>query len=152
MKCNAQFTVVRCFAAAAVLCGLLNWFAARAAASCGDYVLIHDLDAGDLHSGTPLANHHQAGGMPDTSALPGRPDRSAPCHGPNCSKRSVPPLDPSPSPSSSLEWHDWSWSAPEIAAVRLDSTRWIALEVCPRPVFLGKSIFRPPRLPAPALA
>ena len=145
----AQFTVVRILAAAAVL-GWMSWFSAGAKASCGDYVLIHDLHA--PHSASPQASHLPMNGERDVSTLPVSSHRSAPCRGPHCSKRSVPPLDPSPAPAFSLERHDWSWSAPEIAPAQLASSRFHSLEACPRPLFLGQSIFRPPRSGAPALA
>ena len=150
MKTIAQPNATRLFAAAAALCFLQHALAMRAEASCGDYVLVHG-----LHSGASMHDRMEGRGSIDSAAeerasQASPANRRAPCHGPQCSKRSVPPV--APSPASSSERHDWSWSAPEILVPAINSCRLEAVEGGPRSAVLGDSIFRPPRSVAPALA
>jgi len=149
---NRTFAAFRWLAAAALLAGLQGWLAAGAQASCGDYVLIDG-----LHSAVP--RHGVTGGDAsrdrngnDAASNDARSQGRRPCNGPQCSKRSVPPANPTPPAAPSQVRHDWSWSAPSGLTAAARSSRLIAIEVRVSAVVRRDPILRPPRPISPALA
>jgi len=130
----------RCLGAAAfvLLVGLL--VAPQSAdAACGDYVWLRGRAPMTEHGMTGRADQASADSTAEKSQSPAVPR----CHGPFCSKGSIPPAAPAPSTKVSFE----RWACVEVA---LDhdaiSTTGLLPIVADRPADgFGQSILRPPR-------
>jgi hypothetical protein len=102
---------------------------ATAHASCGDYVVL----------GSPTT--------PTSAALPSHvipPEKPAPpCHGPACSRGTLPPLLP---PAVSVPTpEEWTLPAVERMAASPDPSGWCPEPAAQRPRKSSMSIFHPPR-------
>lgn len=150
MNALAPFNAVRLFAAVVAIGGLQHWLAAGAEAGCGDYVHVQGLHVDAAGHGLLDASGSHASGERGLADL--APNRETPCRGPQCSKRSAPPVEPSPAPAASVERHDWSCAAPAILLPSADLNRFFATEARPHSLFRSAAIFRPPRFAAPARA
>jgi hypothetical protein len=147
-----QFAALRRLAAAAMLICLQSWLAACAQASCGDYVLVDRLhSAASLHGAMDGDSPRDQSGS-DAASSDSHSPRRLPCNGPQCSKRSLPPVAPEPPAAVSPVRHDLSCSGPSGLTLAARSSRLIAIEVRVYAVFRCDPILRPPRPISPALA
>ncbi|HEX7446826.1 MAG TPA: hypothetical protein VF306_04730 [Pirellulales bacterium] len=113
----------------------------RAAASCGDYVMVGG-SHGQFHQRElPQHEHRQAAAQPtpNESRSPARPG----CHGPHCQKRGPLPLSPERGASESTGPHWADWRAIEHLTA-LDG-RQLRLETSIRlPDVYSSPLWRPP--------
>lgn len=149
---NRKSAALRWLAGAAMLVCLQGWLSACAQASCGDYVLVDRLhSAASLHGAMDGDAPRDRSGQ-DAASNNSHSPRRLPCNGPQCSKRSLPPVAPAPPAAASPVRHDLSCSAPSGLTLAARSSRLIAIEVRVCAVFRRDPILRPPRPNSPALA
>jgi hypothetical protein len=135
----------RLVAAAALAAGM---FASQesASASCGDYVVM-----GSSSDAMPSVEVHTPdhSGPVSNSSSPSSasgPKNRKPCNGPQCSRRSTPPLAPVPSPGP--EQTDWGIISPGAPCLSSERASMFSLIPNSHPKSLVSDVFRPPRIAA----
>jgi hypothetical protein len=132
---NFHFTVLRVVGSAVVLAVLGGLFPSKATAGCGDdYIVVTENKNRPEHKSAESPTHTKHDHQP-----------ILPCHGPNCSKQSVPlPFAPLPAPST-VSVDVKAFLAEHVAQPDSGPRFVFALSSEEDSVACGSSIFDPPR-------
>ena len=135
--CSLQTRFLRCCGIVVVLALMALGSLQSAQASCGDWLVGHDMPA---HSPAVTANE-----APDaaTANKLAQPLRRRPCHGPSCNRAPVAPLAPSEAPTSTPDLERAALLS-DLAPVEASTAgAWLALD---EPLLIP-AVFGPPERP-----
>src|SRR5262249_10257137 len=127
--------------AAVVFYGVLS-APSSARADCGDYIMIGPGSAVRQMNHGPQATFPH---LPQHFPYPKSPSNPlAPCSGPNCSRRSLPPA-PSPVVSGQTRAENWGVSNLQQLNSELQASALLAFDEPLKTILLTSSVFHPPR-------